>query len=172
MAEHDGGWPKGFGQFARVPRPLVQQTVLIRSHCRNEARGFSCRQQPRYAEQTELAETYSIHVVCSWIGNSRAVAQEHYLTVTDAHFAKAIQPVEKSAAESAAVSGGIGENGEDAESANPSESLAIQGNSLACTSVHMERMPGTGFEPARAFAHQHLKLARLPISPPGPARIS
>ncbi len=30
-------------------------------------------------------------------------------------------------------------------------------------------MPGTGFEPARAYAHQHLKLARLPISPPGQA---
>ncbi len=28
-------------------------------------------------------------------------------------------------------------------------------------------MPGTGFEPARDCSHQHLKLARLPISPPG-----
>ncbi len=87
----------------------------------------------RASRQTELAETYPIHVVCAWIGNSRAVAQEHYLTVTDAHFAKAIQPAAESAAKSAAAGGGIGENSGDAESANPSESLAIRGNSLACT---------------------------------------
>ena len=43
-------------------------------------------------------------------------------------------------------------------------------NSKDYTYMHVctnEAMPGTGFEPARAFAHQHLKLARLPISPPG-----
>jgi len=43
----------------------------------------------RASRQTELAEKYPIHVVCQWIGNSRAVAQEHYLQVTDAHFAQA-----------------------------------------------------------------------------------
>ena len=49
----------------------------------------------RASRQTELAETYPIHVVCEWIGNSRAVAQEHYLTVTDSHFQKAIGQVTK-----------------------------------------------------------------------------
>ncbi len=90
----------------------------------------------RASRQTELAESFPIHVVCSWIGNSRAVAQEHYLTVTDAHFARAIQPLAESAAKSAAAGGGIGENGGDTESANPSELLAIQGNSLTCTDGH------------------------------------
>ena len=47
----------------------------------------------RASRQTELAETYPIHVVCEGIGNSRAVAQEHYLTVTDAHFQRAIGQV-------------------------------------------------------------------------------
>ena len=47
----------------------------------------------RASRQTELAETYPIHVVCEWIGNSRAVAQAHYLTVTDAHFQRAIGQV-------------------------------------------------------------------------------
>ena len=28
-------------------------------------------------------------------------------------------------------------------------------------------MPGTGFEPARRFQRYHLKVVRLPISPPG-----
>ena len=29
-------------------------------------------------------------------------------------------------------------------------------------------VPKTGFEPAQPFGHYHLKVARLPISPPGP----
>ena len=30
-------------------------------------------------------------MVCSWIGNSRAVARKHYLQVTDEHFEQAAQ---------------------------------------------------------------------------------
>ena len=33
-------------------------------------------------------------------------------------------------------------------------------------------MPRTGFEPAQAEAHQPLKLARLPIPPPGRLRFT
>ena len=40
--------------------------------------------------QTELAEHFPAHVVCTWIGNTERVAQNHYLQVTDAHFAKAV----------------------------------------------------------------------------------
>ncbi|NLE58497.1 MAG: tyrosine-type recombinase/integrase [Planctomycetes bacterium] len=43
----------------------------------------------RASRQTELAETFPGHVVCTWMGNSQAVAQEHYLTVTPEHFRKA-----------------------------------------------------------------------------------
>ena len=45
----------------------------------------------RASRQTELAERFPIHVVCAWLGNTRAVAQEHYLQVTDAHFEGAAQ---------------------------------------------------------------------------------
>jgi hypothetical protein len=38
----------------------------------------------------ELAQTFPIHVVCSWLGNSPAVATKHYLQVTDADFEKAM----------------------------------------------------------------------------------
>lgn len=46
-------------------------------------------QNLRSTRETELAEVFPIHVVCEWIGNSRAVAQKHYLQVTDDHFAAA-----------------------------------------------------------------------------------
>jgi len=45
----------------------------------------------RASRQTELAEDYPAHVVCCWIGNSRIVAEKHYLQVTDDHFQKAAQ---------------------------------------------------------------------------------
>jgi integrase len=46
-------------------------------------------QNLRSTRETELAETYPIHVVCAWIGNTQAVAAKHYLQVTDAHFVQA-----------------------------------------------------------------------------------
>jgi len=46
-------------------------------------------QNLRSTRETELAERWPVHVVCAWIGNSRAVAQKHYLQVTDEHFAQA-----------------------------------------------------------------------------------
>lgn len=43
----------------------------------------------RSTRQTELAETYPAHVVCAWLGNTEAIAQEHYLQVTDEHYERA-----------------------------------------------------------------------------------
>ena len=43
----------------------------------------------RASAQTDLAARFPIHVVCDWLGNTKAVAQEHYLQTTDADFEKA-----------------------------------------------------------------------------------
>lgn len=44
----------------------------------------------RASRETELSASFPLHVVCSWIGNSIDVAQEHYLTVTEQDFTKAV----------------------------------------------------------------------------------
>ncbi len=44
----------------------------------------------RSSRQTELEERFPTHVVCSWLGNSPAVARAHYLQVRDTDFQKAI----------------------------------------------------------------------------------
>jgi hypothetical protein len=44
----------------------------------------------RATRETELAESFPLHVVCAWIGNSQATAAKHYLQVTDEHFDRAI----------------------------------------------------------------------------------
>jgi len=41
--------------------------------------------------QTDLAEAFPLHVVCTWLGNSERVARDHYLQVTEEHFARAAQ---------------------------------------------------------------------------------
>ncbi len=43
-------------------------------------------QNLRSSRETELTESFPLHVVCAWIGNSQAVAAKHYLQVTDEHF--------------------------------------------------------------------------------------
>jgi len=47
-------------------------------------------QNLRSTRETELAETFPIHVVCTWLGNTQAVATKHYLQVTDEHFEAAL----------------------------------------------------------------------------------
>jgi len=60
-------------------------------------------QNLRSTRETELAETWPVHVVCSWIGNSQAVAQKHYLQITNDHFAiAATEPPKTEAAHNAA----------------------------------------------------------------------
>jgi len=50
-------------------------------------------QNLRSTRETEFAESYPLHVVCAWIGNTQAVAAKHYLQVPDEHFEKAAQHV-------------------------------------------------------------------------------
>ena len=46
-------------------------------------------QNLRASRETELAETFPLHVVCEWIGNSARVAAKHYLQVTEADYGRA-----------------------------------------------------------------------------------
>ena len=48
-------------------------------------------QNMRSSRETELAESFPMHVVCAWIGNSEPIAAKHYLQVTDDHFALATE---------------------------------------------------------------------------------
>lgn len=46
-------------------------------------------QNLRASRETELTNTFPLHVVCAWLGNSPVVAAKHYLQVTDEHFERA-----------------------------------------------------------------------------------
>ncbi len=103
----------------------------------------------RSTRQTELSEKFPSHVVCAWLGNSRAVAQDHYLQVTDAHFARAVkEPTEKAAhnpAQSAAVTSGMGEKPSAPQNEDRPE---LPGDTSAYTYLHGMHVTPAGFEPA------------------------
>lgn len=56
-------------------------------------------QNCRARRETELAERYPVQVVCSWIGNSPAVAAKHYLQTTEDHYARATAEVAQNVAQ-------------------------------------------------------------------------
>lgn len=101
----------------------------------------------RSTRQTELAERFPIHVVCAWLGNSRAVAQDHYLQITDAHFALAASEATKRVAQNATQHG--------AELARTSSQVTVDqkqnrpefpSDSAACDSLQVGTLTPTGFE--------------------------
>jgi len=53
-------------------------------------------QNLRSSRETELAESFPIHVVAEWLGNSPKTALAHYTQVTEEHYRKALQnPVQQ-----------------------------------------------------------------------------
>src|SRR5947208_2503885 len=50
----------------------------------------SCRNL-RLSRQTELSASFPLHIVYAWMGNTTAVAAEHYLEVLDEDFDRATQ---------------------------------------------------------------------------------
>ena len=98
-----------------------------------------------------LKEKFPSHVVCAWLGNSRPVAQDHYLPVTDAHFAAAVVEPEKkldqaaqNQAHSAAVS--TGNEQEQSKAGNENRS-ALPSDASSCECLHGMKVTPTGFEP-------------------------
>ncbi|MBM3978691.1 MAG: site-specific integrase [Planctomycetes bacterium] len=98
--------------------------------------------------QTDLANSFPAHVVCEWLGNSLAVAREHYLQVTEDHFQKAAQNPAHEAARNAARTG---TDQNEPERTTPAEVLDYQAFGpflsapvASCSDVQMTL---SGFEP-------------------------
>ena len=108
----------------------------------------------RASRATELCEAYPAHVVADWLGHSEAIAQEHYLSTTDAHFERAVgEPENKScsALQKALQYGAkldyMEPQGEDADM---QKAQCLRDNASTCESVHITTLPPTGFEPVYA----------------------
>ena len=83
-------------------------------------------QNLRATRETELAQTFPLHVVCRWMGNTATVAAKHYLNVTEKDFDKAAQKAAHNVAQqpSATTSGNSQRSGEGDEKHEDSPELA------------------------------------------------
>ncbi|MFM9959099.1 MAG: tyrosine-type recombinase/integrase [Phycisphaerales bacterium] len=113
----------------------------------------------RASRQTELSGLFPQHVVCGWLGNSEAVAQAHYLQVTDADFdraAKATTP--KPSAPTPSVTNETAQNPAQrvpahgcshvrAESTKPHSHPQKRTDAALAASVAGDSMTPWGFEP-------------------------
>lgn len=98
-------------------------------------------QNLRSTRETELLDSWPEHVVCAWIGNTKAVAMEHYNQVTDEHFKKAAQ----NPAQYDAVRGGKEQKGEFDEK---SEGVDLPEDTTEYMSLQCHGLGRAGFEPA------------------------
>lgn len=117
----------------------------------------------RASRQTELSEKYPMHVVCSWIGNTGAVAMEHYLQTLDSHFMQAAQDDQRqgskvgaSAAQNPAQqAAALSETERKAEVADVQKPQEFPKDSAPCDCLQLNKWPlsesnryslaGTGF---------------------------
>ena len=116
----------------------------------------------RASRQTELAREYPIHVVCEWIGNSRAIAQDHYLQVTDADFARAIEDpddrrclrrddtVERAAQNPAQYTAGSRSSGRESGPAASAQDSSLPSLTDRNSLLHNDLVGAVGFEPTKA----------------------
>ncbi len=80
----------------------------------------------RSTRETELAESFPIHVVCAWLGNTQAVATKHYRQVTEEHFDRAAESTPEKAARKQAQSAAVsGRKSKDSESGAPENCRVI-----------------------------------------------
>ncbi len=111
----------------------------------------------RASRQTELCRVHPEHVVCYWMGNSRSVAREHYLQVTDADIQRATQALGHSGLPDGG--GGAAQNpaqqpaaractGTHTPTASGEEGPDLRPFADACSHVHENHMRPAGVEPA------------------------
>ena len=99
-------------------------------------------QNLRASRATELAADYPAHVAAKWLGHSTAIAQKHYWQVTDADFAKAIQPTQKAQHNTPEIDG----NAAQGESSDDADFQAFPGISPDCNILQSCSVPPAGRE--------------------------
>jgi hypothetical protein len=114
-------------------------------------------QNLRSTRETELAETFPLQVVCSWIGNSQPVAMKHYLQVTEEHYQKAQQKAQQYQT----VQSSIMQKKENGSCSNDEVYSVVQDNSDTYEKSRHKNMGVIGLRPSNVTT---LKTNELQIS--------
>jgi integrase len=107
-------------------------------------------QNLRSTRETELTESFPLHVVTAWIGNSQPVARKHYLQVTEDHFARAAHnPAQQSSATPCErPQNTLGETVGNTENAR--ENTVLQNVAGGCNYLQSGQVGDEGIEPSTA----------------------
>ena len=117
----------------------------MRLACRPGERLF--HNNMRATRQTELSDTFPSHVVVKCLGNSKVVAQAHYLQTTDDHFARALEPASELPSLKPSLHGTVQNgNGKTAFPEGAEESIENSGETLGKSDVLREGAVGCGFD--------------------------
>ena len=107
----------------------------------------------RSSRETELRDTFPVHVACAWIGNTERVATRHYLQVTDEHFRQAARATPEVALK-AALAIGCGhlqalavEPGQEGKTAFASTGQRV---TVGASDISTSMVVRGGFEPPKA----------------------
>jgi integrase len=95
----DAAWEQAESETEYVITHYRDSNVNLRSRLLDIIWSAGLKEWPklfqnlRSTRQTELSETFPAHVVCKWMGNTKPIADRHYLQTTEGHFRKAVEPV-------------------------------------------------------------------------------
>ncbi|MFM7920749.1 MAG: hypothetical protein ACKPJJ_11020, partial [Planctomycetaceae bacterium] len=106
-------------------------------------------QNLRSTRETELAESFPLHAVTAWLGNSQLVAAKHYLQLRDEHFQRAadggkVSPVAPPVAPQACETG---KTGAKPKSKTREKTSVFRGSADFFANVRDGLMLRQGFEP-------------------------
>ncbi len=124
-------------------------------------------QNLRSTRETELAETFPVHVVCGWIGNSQSVATRHYLQLTEDHFRRAVEGGAESGAQMAQNAAQQACAGDRTES-QCSKATPLSNDTYAITCESSQLAASEASYPARIRTlNEGAKIPSVTITPPG-----
>ena len=97
---------EAFQQAPAGQMKVITMELSIMSNLRTQAHRIIKRaglvpwektfQNLRASRETELVETFPVHVVTGWLGNSPDIARKHYLQTHEEHFRRAVEVDEES----------------------------------------------------------------------------
>lgn len=128
------------------------------------------------SRETELVETFPLQVVASWLRNTPKIALQHYLMVTDEHFATAVERDDFKAAQNPAQRSLVNvRTRSHVETSKNEKTPVLPGYANDCDFVQSQEVECKGLErarlawPSKPPAFSPVSLYHLPVQRRDPA---
>ena len=129
-------------------------------------------QNLRNTRETELVQTFPLHVVTAWIGNSQTIAAKHYLQVRDSDFEE-VTRTPTGAAQNAAQLGAERDRNDPQTAIEPNHAIAgfpVKTASCELSQVHAKQGDGANEIRTHDLLHAMQALSQLSYGPGSSSR--